>query len=297
MSAGWAIAIGAIGGAASAAIVASWSRLLGMREEWREARERVPKHIFKDEMERFGTIPLQYSGSNRAFIRLLLWIDGSVFLRPRSAPKRYFVIRDFVPPYGANVSSEALLIDSDRELVVNLHKGGTEKVQHLIRSVQARAKAGQRTLVMPTPSGSENIVRAVTVKTKPKEVHEGSVVYEVIMPKPREQEITSICNVSSVPANSVFLYPTEFGRGVGIRKLNELNEVPRFSPARNLLFWRILIPVFVLGYAVGFVDSFLELLGLPLAIVYLLFQAACGTALAILVLHEILKKMEDRWEK
>ncbi len=170
MSAGWTIAIGGVGGALGTAIVTSWSRLLGLRKEWRKARARVPKNIFKDEMDRLGTMPLQYSGSDRSFIRLLLWLDRSAFLRPKSAPKNHFVIRDFDPPFGASISPDKLLVDSERELVVNLHSNGTEKVQHLVRSVQAGAKGGQRTLVMPTHSGTADLIRAVTVRAKPKKV-------------------------------------------------------------------------------------------------------------------------------
>lgn len=157
MSRGWLILVGGIGGALSAVIVALWNILLGLRKEWREARQRVPKTIFAEEQERLGTIPLQYAGSDKAFIRLLLWIDRSVFLRPKSTSKCHFMIRDFVPPFGSGGGSGTLLVSSERELEVNLHSNDSEKIQHLIRSAKASAKARQRTLVMPIPSGQQTL--------------------------------------------------------------------------------------------------------------------------------------------
>ena len=256
MSSGWMIAVGIISGTLSIAIVGFWNIMLGMRVEWREAKKRVPKMIFEEEKERLGTLPLQYSGSDKGFIRLLLWIDKSVFLRPKSTPKQYFVIRDYVQPFGGSFNAGTLLVDSERVLVINLNPNGTETIQHLVRSVIARARGRQRTVVMPTTSGSTDIVRAVTVRKKPKSVTDYSITYDVVQPKPREKEITAICNISEVPENSIFLCPAKFKGRKDAQSLDDLNGVPRFSPARNQWGWRLMIPVSLLGYLLGFLTYF-----------------------------------------
>lgn len=268
-----------------------------LRGEWREASKRIPKIAFGDEIKKLGTMPLEHSGSDNSFIKSLLWINRCVLLRPKSTPKNYFAIKEFVPPYSTSSGGSSLIVEEKRKCEIMMHSKGTERVQHLILSIKAGAKSSQRTIVTPTPSGPENLVRAVTVKVEPTNVNANGIVYEVVQPKLRESEITAICYVSEVPTNSIHLHPTEFEGKDEVIDLYDLNDVPHWSPARNLFRWRISMPIFLLGYILGFFGGFLDTLGLPLAVVYLLIQAICGSAFGMLLIHETLNIMEKRWEK